>query len=256
MQSLSSLARCSMKCPNRIPFVAKLAVREEFDLVDVNGSTKSRNVDCMSTVDDDKGLGPTVRSQIEISDIVNASIGAREKKIPAKEDSSEKEKSLDLFLKIGLDERTDRNTIANNKVTTNLTAVIHEVGVTDGCRRSVGNLIYTVATKYPGNALPHRPTLLQYVVSSKVKTTIQLDAALSFLATTGNENLDLNKFEEACGVGVEDSTEDIKHAFNGVFEENKASILELRYRTNDLPAKFTAELPVENITHEGFSWGH
>ncbi|XP_058751116.1 uncharacterized protein LOC131624160 [Vicia villosa] len=63
----------------------------------------------------------------------------------AKEDSSEKEKSLDLFLKIGLDERTARNTIANNKVTTNLTAVIHEAGVTDGCSRSVGNLIYTVS---------------------------------------------------------------------------------------------------------------
>lgn len=35
--------------------------------------------------------------------------------------------SLDLFLKIGLDERTAKNTIANNKVTANLTAVIHEV---------------------------------------------------------------------------------------------------------------------------------
>lgn len=34
---------------------------------------------------------------------------------------------LDLFLKIGLDERTARNTIANNKVTSNLTAVIQEV---------------------------------------------------------------------------------------------------------------------------------
>ncbi|KAL5064369.1 hypothetical protein RYX36_026106 [Vicia faba] len=54
------------------PFVAKLVVREDFDLDDVNDSTKSRNVDCMSTVyDDDKGLGPTVPSQIEISDIVN-----------------------------------------------------------------------------------------------------------------------------------------------------------------------------------------
>ncbi|CAI8609659.1 unnamed protein product [Vicia faba] len=54
------------------PFVAKLVVREDFDLDDVNDSTKSRNVDCMSTVyDDDKGLGPTVPSQIELSDIVN-----------------------------------------------------------------------------------------------------------------------------------------------------------------------------------------
>jgi glutaminyl-tRNA synthetase len=102
-------------------------------------------------------------------------------------------------------------------------------------------------------------------LSLQVKTTAQLDAALSFLATTGSENLDLNKFEEACGVGmihrtlvsyikliqllwvgksvfnfmhictgVEVSREDISRAVNEVFEENKASILELRYRTNGI----------------------
>ncbi|KAJ6899264.1 hypothetical protein NC652_025674 [Populus alba x Populus x berolinensis] len=42
-----------------------------------------------------------------------------------------------------LDERTARNTIANNKVTNNLTAVIHEAGVTEGCNRTIGNLLYT-----------------------------------------------------------------------------------------------------------------
>ncbi|KAG4998586.1 hypothetical protein JHK82_029378 [Glycine max] len=152
--------------------------------------------------------------------------------MPAKDDGSDKEKCLDLFLKIGLDERTAKNTVANNKVTANLTAVIYEAGVIDGCSRAVGNLLYTVATKYPANALPHRPTLLQYIVSLKVKTTAQLDAALSFLAIMGSENLDLNKFEEACGVGVEVSIEDIKQAVNEVVEENKATILELRYRTN------------------------
>ena len=152
--------------------------------------------------------------------------------MPAKDDGSDKEKCLDLFLKIGLDERTAKNTVANNKVTANLTAVIYEAGVIDGCSRAVGNLLYTVATKYPANALPHRPTLLQYIVSLKVKTTAQLDAALSFLAITGSENLDLNKFEEACGVGVEVSEEDIKQAVSEVVEENKATILELRYRTN------------------------
>ncbi|KAG2401209.1 Glutamine--tRNA ligase [Vigna angularis] len=152
--------------------------------------------------------------------------------MPAKDDSSDKEKCLDLFLKIGLDERTARNTVANNKVTANLTSVINEAGVTDGCSRTVGNLLYTVATKYPANALPHRPTLLQYIVSSKVKATAQLDAALSFLATTGMENLDLKTFEEACGVGIEVSTEDINQAVSEVVEENKVTILELRYRTN------------------------
>lgn len=47
--------------------------------------------------------------------------------MPAKDENSDKDKCLELFLKIGLDERTARNTIANNKVTANLSAVINEV---------------------------------------------------------------------------------------------------------------------------------
>ena len=44
-----------------------------------------------------------------------------------KDEISSVEKPLDMFLKIGLDERTAKNTISNNKVTANLTAVIQEV---------------------------------------------------------------------------------------------------------------------------------
>lgn len=44
-----------------------------------------------------------------------------------KEDDGENQAALDLFLKIGLDERTARNTLANAKVTASLTAVISEV---------------------------------------------------------------------------------------------------------------------------------
>ncbi|XP_059655493.1 glutamine--tRNA ligase, cytoplasmic-like [Cornus florida] len=142
------------------------------------------------------------------------------------------EKPLELFLKIGLDERTAKNTVANNKVTANLTAVIHEAAVTDGCDRSIGNLLYTVATKFPANALVHRPVLLQYIVSSKIKTPAQLEAAFSFFATTGSENYRINEFEEACGVGVEVSAEDIELTVNEIFEQRKNAILEQRYRTN------------------------
>lgn len=44
-----------------------------------------------------------------------------------KEDDGENQAALDLFLKIGLDERTARNTLANSKVTASLAAVISEV---------------------------------------------------------------------------------------------------------------------------------
>ena len=41
--------------------------------------------------------------------------------------SENSENAVELFLKIGLDERVAHNTIANSKVTSNLLAVIHEV---------------------------------------------------------------------------------------------------------------------------------
>ncbi|CAL9216337.1 unnamed protein product [Arabidopsis halleri] len=147
-----------------------------------------------------------------------------------KDDNSDK--SVELFLSIGLDEKTARNTINNNKVTANLTAVIHEAAVTDGCDRNTGNLLYSVATKYPTNALVHRPTLLKYIVTSKIKTPAQLEAAFAFFANTGSEDFKLNEFEEACGVGIEVSPEDIEKAVKGIFEDNKTTILEQRYRTN------------------------
>ncbi|CAN1826448.1 Glutamine--tRNA ligase, cytoplasmic [Linum perenne] len=152
---------------------------------------------------------------------------------------------VELFLKIGLEEKTAKNTIANNKVTTNLTAVIHEAGVTEGCNRTVGNLLYTVATKYPANALVHRPALLEYVVSSKIKTPAQLEAAFSFLSNTASGALELKDFEESCGVGVEVSDEDIEKTVSGVFDDCKDSILTMRYRTNvgDLFAKVRKLLP-------------
>lgn len=139
---------------------------------------------------------------------------------------------LDLFIKIGLEEKTARNTLANNKVTNNLTAVIHEAGVTGGCSRNVGNLLYTTATKFPASALVHRPKLLQYIVTLKIKTPAQLEAALSFLTRVSPDNLNPAEFEEACGVGVEVSAEEIEKTVNEIFEENKARILDQRYRTN------------------------
>ncbi|CAI0553133.1 unnamed protein product [Linum tenue] len=153
--------------------------------------------------------------------------------------------TLELFLKIGLDERTAKNTVANNKVTTNLTAVIHEAGVIEGCNRTVGNLLYSVATKYPANALAHRPVLLEYIVSSKIKTPAQLEAAFSFLSNTASESLHVKEFEEACGVGIEVSVEDIEKTVSEIFELNKESILAMRYRTNvgDIFANIRKRLP-------------
>lgn len=140
-------------------------------------------------------------------------------------------KPLDLFLSIGLDKRTAENALVNQKVTSNLTAVIEEAGVNE-CSKTIGNLLYMVATKYPANALVHRPTLIQYIVSSKIKNPAQLDAALAFLGTVGPETFKLNEFEEACGIGVDVSIEEIQSTVTAVLEENMVAILEQRYHIN------------------------
>lgn len=95
----------------------------------------------------------------------------------------------------------------------------------------------------------------------QIKTPAQVEAAFAFLTVTGSEDLDISKFEEACGVGifkiyflpykyllltvnkdnnlivylatgVEVSTADIERTVDEMFEEKKSVILEQRYRTN------------------------
>ncbi|KAG1366261.1 glutamine--tRNA ligase [Cocos nucifera] len=139
---------------------------------------------------------------------------------------------LDMFLSIGLDRRTAENALVNPKVTANLTAVIKEAKVVDGCSKTVGNLLYMVATKYPANALVHRPVLLEYIISLKIKNPAQLDAALTFLSNVGPEAFQSKDFEETCGVGVDVSIEEIRSAVNAVLKENMEAILELRYHIN------------------------
>ncbi|KAL6838739.1 hypothetical protein ACP4OV_031453 [Aristida adscensionis] len=138
---------------------------------------------------------------------------------------------LEALLALGLDQRTAENALVNRKVIANLAAVIAEAGIS-GCDKSVGNLLYTVATKYPTNALVHRPVLIKYVVSTKIKNPAQLDAALSFLTNVGPDSLNLEKFEEACGVGVVVSMEEIKSSVAEVLKENMEAIKEQRYHIN------------------------
>nr|CAB3460431.1 unnamed protein product [Digitaria exilis] len=153
---------------------------------------------------------------------------------------------LESFLAIGLDQRTAENALANRKVTANLTAVIAEAGVT-GCDKSVGNLLYTVATKYPANALVHRPDLIKYILLEKIKNSAQLDAALSFLSTLGPDSLDRVKFEEACGVGVVVSFEEIQSTVTDVLNENMEAIVEQRYRINELTVICSFFFPVGSL---------
>ncbi|KAI5071092.1 hypothetical protein GOP47_0013343 [Adiantum capillus-veneris] len=154
-------------------------------------------------------------------------------------------KARELFLSIGLDDRTATNALANAKVTSNLTDVIHEAGVDGGCDKNIGNLIYMVATKFPTNALNHRAGLVKCITGGQIKSTLQLEAAFSFFSSTGPRIYDIEEFEKHCDVGVEVSVEEIRKVVKAVMEGSKSQILAERYRINVgiLLGKVRKELP-------------
>ncbi|KAM0928238.1 hypothetical protein ACQ4PT_002360 [Festuca glaucescens] len=92
-----------------------------------------------------------------------------------------------------------------------------------GCDKSVGNLLYAVSTSiiflfvvytfevydvrltrlhFPldeiGCHFVHRPALINYIVSVKIKSPARLDASLSFLSNVGSEYLDIGRKSMWC----------------------------------------------------------
>ena len=130
-----------------------------------------------------------------------------------------------------------RETLSNKKVTNELMSVLEEAGVVEqGCDKSVGVLLYSVATVYPQNALKHRKVLVDLIVGGKVKSPVQLDAGMKYLKVIGGEDMgELSALEEACGVGKEVSREDIVAAVKEAIQENEAKLLEMRYHMNTSP---------------------
>ncbi|WZY90929.1 hypothetical protein YC2023_047664 [Brassica napus] len=122
------------------------------------------------------------------------------------------DESVKLFLSIGLDEKTATTTINNPKVTANLTAIIYEVS-------------FLISP-------PSSPVSSLSSFSPPLLTESKFYKLNSKFLNHAPEDFKLNEFEEACGVGVEVYAVDIEKAADEVFEENKKTIVEQRYRTN------------------------
>ncbi|XP_064970058.1 glutamine--tRNA ligase isoform X3 [Musa acuminata AAA Group] len=66
----------------------------------------------------------------------------------------------------------------------------------------------------------------------QIKNPAQLDVALLFVGAFGPESFSLDEFEQACGVGVDVSVEEIHSTVAAVLEVNMDAILEHRYHIN------------------------
>ncbi|CAI2386854.1 unnamed protein product [Moneuplotes crassus] len=131
------------------------------------------------------------------------------------------------FLDICIAPNTVKNILKNAKVSERLAELLDLGGITSA-DKNVGNLLYTTSTKMPETAEAHSKFLVEYIREGKIDTTDRLNAAFDFLKSATGD-LDTAKFDEACGVGVTVTQEQIDEFVNKVFEENKDKIEEEKW---------------------------
>lgn len=124
----------------------------------------------------------------------------------------------------------------NAKLVKTLLLVLEEANVlAEGCDKAQGALLYSVATKYPANALKHRKVLVDMIMEGKVKSNAQVEGGFKYLSTVGGEELQVEKLEEAAGVGVEISPEEIAKKVEEVILRHEDKLKEERYHMNTNP---------------------
>jgi len=128
--------------------------------------------------------------------------------------------------------KTAKNIAGNEKLTATLLSVIEEAGVKNGTEKSIGNLLYSLAAKFPATAIKYRSIVAKYIASKQIKSVPQLDAAFAFMLALGSKDLDVSAFERDCGIGITISPEQIRSTVASLIEEQRAKIVEDRYRTN------------------------
>eukprot|EP01117_Protostelium_nocturnum_P012305 TRINITY_DN452_c0_g2_i1.p1 TRINITY_DN452_c0_g2~~TRINITY_DN452_c0_g2_i1.p1 ORF type:complete len:791 (+),score=286.40 TRINITY_DN452_c0_g2_i1:539-2911(+) len=155
---------------------------------------------------------------------------------------------LNLFLSSGIDERRANETLKNPALTKTLSAIISKAkSLNEAKLKDLVNLYYSVATTLPASAAAHRDLVVEMVANEKLHKN-NLDLAFKFLKKLGPDPLDVKEFERECGVGVVITRNDVNAAVAKALEENKAALVEERYRfpTGPLLAKVRDQLKFAN----------
>ncbi|XP_071081641.1 glutamine--tRNA ligase-like [Haliotis cracherodii] len=142
---------------------------------------------------------------------------------------------VDLFVGIGLSEQKAKETLKNEQLTQNLKHTIDQAekyAPGQVANKDVGKLLYSLATKLKAQIKTHQSMLVEYVAKKKIASEAQLTAALEYLLSNPIEPVDKGQFEQACGVGVVITPEEIETAVEKVIGKYKNDLVEKRYRFN------------------------
>ncbi|KAJ1340152.1 glutamine-tRNA ligase [Batrachochytrium salamandrivorans] len=132
----------------------------------------------------------------------------------------------DLFVKIGLSDAKAKETAANKKLAPTLQlADVPSKGVD----KALGALLYALASTATKPSLPHLPFLAKAIAAGDLTSSDQVSAAIKFAEKAGS-SIDPVAFNEACGVGVVVTLEDIVASVTDLISEKNAELIERRYQ--------------------------
>ncbi|XP_037333622.2 glutamine--tRNA ligase [Pungitius pungitius] len=141
--------------------------------------------------------------------------------------------TLTLFTSIGLSEQKAKETLKNEALSSALKEAIiqaQRVRGASGVDKAVGTLLYSMASRLKD---PKRLAFLSdSIVLCKICTELQLAAALEFVKSHPEDPIDQKEFEQACGVGVVVTPEQIEEAVESIIKKHKEPLLKERYHFN------------------------
>eukprot|EP00050_Salpingoeca_kvevrii_P014165 m.33162 g.33162 ORF g.33162 m.33162 type:complete len:831 (+) comp5596_c0_seq2:33-2525(+) len=139
---------------------------------------------------------------------------------------------VEAFVAIGLAEQRAQDTLRNPKLAADLTMLIEKASPA-AITKTEGLLLYETATKMQTNPWlhPYIDHIVNVIMAKKVTTKNQLSAGFDFLqGLLGSMNLD--GFDDAAGVGVVVTPDQIKKAVAEVIAKHKDALVTDRYRFN------------------------
>uniref|UniRef100_A0A671WZ01 Glutamine--tRNA ligase n=1 Tax=Sparus aurata TaxID=8175 RepID=A0A671WZ01_SPAAU len=141
--------------------------------------------------------------------------------------------TLALFTSIGLSEQKAKETLKNEALSASLKDAIvqaQRVCGASGVDKARGTLLYSMASRLKDTK---RLTFLSdSIAQGKISTELQLAAALDFIKSHPQDPINQKQYEEACGVGVVVTPEQIEEAVEAVVKKHKEQLVKERYHFN------------------------
>uniref|UniRef100_A0A673L3P3 Glutamine--tRNA ligase n=1 Tax=Sinocyclocheilus rhinocerous TaxID=307959 RepID=A0A673L3P3_9TELE len=141
--------------------------------------------------------------------------------------------AVSIFMSIGLSEQKAKETLKNEALSSTLKKAIDQAQGLLGSAsidKTAGTLLYNMVTRLKD--LNRLSFLTEYIITRKITSELQLSAALDFIKSHPQKNLDRLEFEAACGVGVMVTPEQIEDAVELIIRKHKDQLLAERYRFN------------------------